>query len=475
MNFIKRAILSVTKRKSKTVLLIVMFCVIANMVLAGLAIQSATAKVAVLARQKLGGSVSIELDQEKIRAKNSSDIPRLNMKDMDKLKSLEHVKSYNYLTNSIAMAENFKPVKEENKNEVEPGQQGGMSMSMKQGEDGEEQKIPDLSIDGALFSNLYPAFTEGKSKLIEGRHLKSSDEGKNVTMINKKLADANNLKLGDKIKIKDREGKETLDLEIVGLFTDDGTEHTPIMDAFPFMNPSNTIYTPNSVASLMDFSSKDTFKVATYFLDDPIHMENFKKAIKNSGIALDDFKIDAQDSLYKKLMTPIENVGSFSKTIVIIVAIAGTVILSLLINLSLKGRRYEIGVLMSLGESRFRIIGQLLLELIIVATIAFSIATFTGNKVSQTMGNTLLQNEITANKDKDANSQSVSSRNPFEMSAHPSQNDDIDTIDNMDVSVSSKDLQKLYLMGFIIVILATSGSAVSILRFNPKTILSRND
>ena len=296
---------------------------------------------------------------------------------------------------------------------------------------------------------------------------------KNVTMINKKLADANNLKLGDKIKIKDTgKGEKPLDLEIVGLFTDDKTDQTPMMDAFSSMTPSNTIYTPNSVASLMDSSSKDTFtfKKAIYFLDDPINMENFKKAIKNSGIALDDFKIDAQDSLYKQMMTPIENVGSFSKTIVVVVAIAGTVILSLLINLSLKDRRYEIGVLMSLGESRFRIIGQLLLELIIVATIAFSIATFTGNKVSQTMGNTLLQNEITANTDKDANSQPD---NPF--NDHLSQNDDIDAIDKIDVSVSLKDLQKLYLMGFIIVILATSGSAISILRFNPKTILSRND
>ncbi|MGH4124073.1 MAG: ABC transporter permease [Clostridium sp.] len=475
MNFIKRAILSVTKRKSKTVLLILMFCVIGNMVLAGLAIQSATAKVGVLARQKLGGSVSIDVDKEKLNAKSKDDSsasPRLNMKDLDKLKSLEHVKAYNYLTNSMALAENFKPIKEknENENENEPNQESGM---VKMGDNGEPelQKTPDLLIDGALFSNLYPAFTEGKNKLVEGRHLTRSDEGKNVTMINKKLADANNLKLGDKIKIKDTgKGKETLDLEIVGLFTDDKTEHTPMMDVFPSLTPSNTIYTPNSVASLMDSSSKDTFNKAIYFLDDPINMENFKKAIKNSGIALDDFKIDAQDSLYKQMMTPIENVGSFSKTIVIVVAIAGTVILSLLINLSLKDRRYEIGVLMSLGESRFRIIGQLLLELIIVATIAFSIATFTGNKVSQNVGNTLLQNEIKANEKGKSESESAM------IGMYASGPDiDADAIDKIDVSVSSKDLQKLYLMGFIVVILATSGSAVSILRFNPKTILSRND
>ncbi|MBZ9609179.1 ABC transporter permease [Clostridium estertheticum] len=465
MNFIKRSILSVTKRKSKTVLLILMFCVIANMVLAGLAVQSATSKVGDLARQKLGGSVSIAPDYQKLnRGKAADDLPKLNMEDIDKLKSLEHVKSYNYLRSTNAMADNFKPVKtkKDDSNDSE------MNQALPEG-----TSIPDLSVEGTLYSNLHPDFTERKSKLVEGRNLTSSDEGKNVTMINKKLADANNLKLGDKIKIKAEHGEETLDLEIVGLYTAEETKSDPMMDGvmakYTFWNPSNKIYTPVSVASLGDSSSKGTIQKATYFLDDPINIENFKTDIKNSGIALDDFKIDAQDELYKKLMAPIESVGSFSKTIVIIVAIAGTVILSLLINLSLKDRRYEIGVLMSLGESRFRIIGQLLLELIIVATIAFSIATFTGNKVSQKVGNTLLQNEIKANEKEKTESQSGV------MTVGNSPVFDAEAIDKMDVSVSSKDLQKLYLMGFIIVILATSGSAVSVLRFNPKTILSRND
>ncbi|MBU3090754.1 ABC transporter permease [Clostridium sp. CF011] len=467
MNFIKRAILSVTKRINKTVLLILMFCVIANMVLAGLAVQSATSKVGDLTRQKLGGSVDITPNYEKATSqKSADDLRKLHIKDIDKLKSLEHVKSYNYLQATNVMAENFKPVKAK-KDDTKDALPEGTS-------------IPDLSLEGTLYSDLHPDFTERKSKLVEGRNLTSSDEGKNVTMLNKKLADANNLKLGDKIKIKAQHGEETLDLEIVGLYTADETKSDPrmadFMDKYSSMNPSNKIYTPISVASsLGDSSSKGTIQKATYFLDDPINIENFKTDVKNSGIALDDLKIDAQDSLYKKMMAPIESVGSFSKTIVIIVAIAGTVILSLLITLSLKDRRYEIGVLMSLGESRFRIIGQLLLELIIVATIAFSIATFTGNKVSQKVGNTLLQNEIKANEKEKTESKSQSGSVTMGMSGGLKTDADTDAIDKIDVSVSSKDLQKLYLMGFIIVILATSGSAVSILRFNPKTILSRND
>ncbi|MDZ7543050.1 FtsX-like permease family protein, partial [Clostridium perfringens] len=146
--------------------------------------------------------------------------------------------------------------------------------------------------------------------------------------------------------------------------------------------------------STTGFSKPDAIHNAIYYMDDPMNIESFKNDVKASGINLEDYKLDAKDSLYKQMMGPIENVGSFSKTMVIIVAIAGAVILSLIIILSLKDRRYEIGVLMSMGESRLKIISQLLVEIMIVACIAFSISTFTGNAVAQKIGTNLLQNEV---------------------------------------------------------------------------------
>jgi len=172
-------------------------------------------------------------------------------------------------------------------------------------------------------------------------------------------------------------------------------------------------------------------------------------------------------------MEPIENVGSFSKTIVIIVAIAGAAILSLIIILSLKDRRYEIGVLMSMGESRFKIVSQLLAETLIVACIAFSISTFTGNAVAQKIGTNLLQNEINATENQ-KNSQ-PSTSGVMMIGPGGTMDEKVDAIDKIDVGVNSKDLQKLYLIGFLIVILATAIPTISIIRFNPKTILSKNE
>ena len=478
MNFIKRAILSVTKRKKKTIILIIILCVIANMVLAGLAIQSATAKSGELARKKLGGAVTLGIDFEKAIAAAGNkggkiDMPSLNIKDIDKLKDLKHVKAYNYSTQGNGTAEKFKPVETEQKDKKD----GMTSSMMPSSSSGEPQAMPDVSLEGNLYTSLSQDFTEGKSKLISGRNLTNKDQGKNVAVIERKLADKNKLKIGDKIKIKNLNGKNTIELEVVGIYTAEKIQSNPMNDSMPsFLSPYNKIYVPNSTTAQLNPSSSagtDSIQSAVYYMDDPMNIESFKKDVKDSGINLDGLKLDSKDSLYKQMMKPIENIGSFSKTIVIIVAIAGATILSLIIILSLKDRRYEIGVLMSMGESRFKIIGQLLVETIIVACIAFSISTFTGNMVAQKIGTNLLQNEIKASeKQKESQPQG-----PETMIIGPggTMNEKVDAIDKMDVGINLKDLEKLYLIGFLIVNLATAVPTISILRFNPKTILSKNE
>ena len=50
------------------------------------------------------------------------------------------------------------------------------------------------------------------------------------------------------------------------------------------------------------------------------------------------------------MIYPIENISSTSQMIIYIVSIAGAIILGLIIMLSIKGRRKEMGILLSIGE-----------------------------------------------------------------------------------------------------------------------------
>ena len=204
---------------------------------------------------------------------------------------------------------------------------------------------------------------------------------------------------------------------------------------------------------------------------------------KIKKIDLETYTLDANDQLYKQMVGPIENVGSFSKTLVLTVSIAGAMILVLIIALSLKDRKYEIGVLLSLGESKIKVISQLVVEVLLIAVIAFGVSSFTGNLAANKIGDTLLQKEIQVTE----NSESETSANfgvhrymdggpggmmegrPFNKLSK------IDMIKDIDVSVTLKDLQKLAIIGLLIVMASASIPTISILRFSPKTILSKRE
>jgi len=73
MNFIKRAFLSVKTRVGKSLLLLFTLTVICVFVLSGLSIQTAAGKSAELARQTIGGNVTLQVDREKMMEQQAAE------------------------------------------------------------------------------------------------------------------------------------------------------------------------------------------------------------------------------------------------------------------------------------------------------------------------------------------------------------------------------------------------------------------
>ncbi len=87
-------------------------------------------------------------------------------------------------------------------------------------------------------------------------------------------------------------------------------------------------------------SVMNSLENAIYSLKDPKGIDAFKEEAKKLGLPAF-YELDAKDNVYKQMIGPIENIASFSKTIVIMVSIAGATILRLIIMLSIKERRKE--------------------------------------------------------------------------------------------------------------------------------------
>ena len=179
-------------------------------------------------------------------------------------------------------------------------------------------------------------------------------------------------------------------------------------------------------------------------------------------------------------LQPLNNVKSFAKNIVLLVGIAGAVILTLIVMLSIKDRRYEMGVLLSLGESRVKLIGQFFVEILICLVFALGIASVSGNQVGNALGNQLIsqqttraQNQQTNNQlggatDKVQNGQTPPARpnsnrqNPFVASKE---------VKNLKITVQPQQFARLTAIAIGIVLVAICFASIGIFRLNPKSIL----
>ncbi|MCY8401874.1 ABC transporter permease [Bacillus haynesii] len=479
MNFFKRAFWSMKAKIGKTLLQLFVFTMICLLVLTGITIQSAAVKSSELAREQLGGSVTLKVDREKMmkEQQESGDRKRfestpVSVKSAEKLASLDHVKSYNFISSTSALADNFDPIESgdedsSDSNSDEPAGPGGNEQG------GRQMMQADVSIEGVTSTAHVSEFSEGTSKITEGRALTKDDVNKKVAVIEETLAEENKLKVGDTIKVKTSSDEATtINLKIVGIYKTTSSGDNQAQN-FAFLNPYNKIYTPYTAASALKGDDyKNAIDEAVYNMDDASNIDAFIASAKKTGIDLDTFTLDANDQLYQQMVGPIENVASFSKNVVYLVTIAGAVILSLIVMMSIRERKYEMGVLMAIGEKRWKLIGQFLTEILMIAVLAIGISALTGSLIAGQIGNQLLSQQI---EQTSASQSAGGMMGPGGGGFFGQSTAQVSAIDQFDIQLSFEDLMALSGIGLLITMFATLLPSISVLRLHPKTILTKQE
>lgn len=479
MNFIKRAFFSVKSRLGKSLLMLFIFTVISVLVLSGLTIQTAADKSSILARQQLGGSVTLQFDIEKAidnQATTNNEGRRFRfqstpvpIEDAEELLSSPYVKSYNFLSSTTAIANDFEPI--QNETEDEQSETENMSQGRNL-----PQFSADITLQGVSFTEITSSFSDGTSTLVEGRHITEDDINQNVAIIEQTLANENELRIGDSITVQSTlNEEEVLTLEIIGIYKTTANVEGQLAN-FEFSLPNNQIYVPYSIAALLKGEENvEGIDQAIYFIDDPINLEKFiNEAKENSSIDFDTFKLDANEQLYEQMMGPIENVASFSSKTVYLVTIAGSIILALIVMMTIRERKYEMGVLLAIGEKTWKLVGQFLVEILFIAIFSIVISSISGNYIANQISDQLLNQQI-AQAEQDPNVPPGFRRGRMGFIPSQSNLDNVEPIDDLNVNVTSKNIFTLTGVGLLIAILSTLLPSISIIRLHPKTILSKQD
>ncbi len=519
MNFFQRALKYVSRRRVKSILLVITFFLIGNLVILGLGISQAADNAKVLTRKSMRAAVSYEVDYDAfynyVESIEDADeqneaynhFPQLDKDTAIKLSQDERVKAFNFFTNWQAYSSGF--------DNVPIGNEADRGESYMTDENGNEIEYKDPNI--MLYATLYPnmiEMAEGTWTIDSGRFIDQDDIDNNAdsVCITKELADQNNLRVGDSITldIADSYTQHQLqeagfdasstmhEFEIVGIYTtvndvDPTAENYKWMS--PYESPKNIVLIPYStyVDWMNDYSqvnynyykqtspesvgdltpeqfmgNYDTPSKVVYLLNDPLEVDQFVE--DHTGDLAQYTKLNANNETFKKMARPLDTLSFFANIIVTIVIVNAVVIISLVTALTLKTREYEIGVLLSIGVSKAKVVAQLFVELLITAVIGFGIASVSGSLLAGKVGDEVLAYQTT----NDAQYGDNTNDNNYYWSDSPEYFTTVtqeDMLSQYHVSVSPALIGEIFVIGAGVVLISIVIPSFMIMRLNPKQIL----
>jgi putative ABC transport system permease protein len=201
-------------------------------------------------------------------------------------------------------------------------------------------------------------FRSGAHQLLEGRFLSKEDEGMPYAVISSMVAGQSSLGVGDVFTVSsylypDREAQ----LEVVGIHSGEFQGFTP-----EFMNPWNYIYTPVSAAA---YVSGGGIMEAEFYLDDPYGAQAFieeaEAIAEEDGASLGFFE---NPGSFLAASAPLAGFRKVCGAITLSAALMSLFLLCAMVAYFTSERAPEIGVLLSLGEARRRIVLQLAIEVL---------------------------------------------------------------------------------------------------------------
>ncbi|WP_249869546.1 ABC transporter permease [Oceanobacillus saliphilus] len=486
MNFIKRGFLSITRKKGKSLILLAVIFILGNLISGAISIQQATGNVETNIKERLGAATTVELDYEALDALSEADWEGFEIQDIgvDLIKQigeLSYVKYYDYSMSTYL---------------------GSEAIDSYQGDMEEDYIHHGPSMDYMLKGiNYAPVldFEEQKGKLVDGRVFTQEevDNGTSVAIISKKLAEKNNLHVGDTFTLAnavytyDNEtGEEELVtsrdvvLEVIGLFESqsirEDAEVDPSRGMFDFMDIEyqNTVYVPNEIviseteyhwqeymkadeelAEMME-GEEQSFEYYTplFVLNSPEDSDAFEEEV--IPLLPELYTVVSATDQYDSIAGPVESMANLSKYVLIAAVIATVLIIGLVVLLFLRDRKRELGIYLSLGESRSRVVGQILIEVMVVALIGITLSLFSGNFLAGQISNTMME------ADHNTSYEEVMYYSQIQTDVTTA-----DVLDSYEVKLNSSYILVFYGIGLLTILLSTAIPLIYIVRLNPKKIL----
>ena len=352
MPFYQRGVLYLTRKRAKSILLLMIFLFVNSMILGTNMILHAAQSTEAALKEKMKAKVVCEMTEAG---------QPVTEEDARKIGNLDAVASINRMGQQAAYLPELLPVTGNTSTEAD------------------NQKVSLLSFDDMETDS---PFADQSFRLTEGRLI--GPESQYCAVVNQGFAQANGLKVGDTFSLENEEGKKTT-VEIIGEYLA-GNETRQEKETLALYRQENQIYIDNTVY-LELFGEKGFYKLSAY-VSQPELLDSLAGEIQE--IVGEKAEVTTSDTLYQQMKAPLTQITRVVSLMRLLAFGTGTAVVSLLLCMWMRSRQKEMAVFLSMGEGKAVIFWQALLESAAVFLIALLGACALGTAASGWMQKLLL-------------------------------------------------------------------------------------
>ena len=238
-----------------------------------------------------------------------------------------------------------------------------------------------------------PLFRSEVFKLIEGKNIAREEIGK--VLVHEALAKKNQWKVGDKVSLKVLGEEKGLELFIQGIFTGKKQEKYTGMSSDFSENMMFADYTTMTQI----FGKKKLVTILKILVSDSEKLAALKAEMNKKSVQSEDYEISEEENQFSGMVESLDVVKQMISVMIMAVIGAGIIVLSLVLILWVRERMYEIGILLAIGCSKMKIMGQFILELVLTSLPAMILAAMLGRVFVGWILGAVLQKESLDNLD----------------------------------------------------------------------------
>lgn len=346
----------------------------------------------------------------------------------------------------------------------------------------------DFTITGYSGENAMASFVSGSSQVTSGQVF-SFDTADMTCLISEELATLNGLSVGSTIQVTNPNATtEVYTLTVAGIYNTTTATDSGDMRFSTASDPANQIYTSYSTLKAIGGQSISVATVGTntngnqsttalrtqengiYAFADMTAYENFQTDVTAMGLPTAYTVTSTDVTNYENSLLPLQNLNNFATIFLVLVLLIGGSILVVLNILSMRERKYEIGVLTAIGMKKKNVATQFIAEGFIVTILAILLGTGIGAVASVPVTNALLSQQVTSLQTQQSTQQSNFGRGS--RGSGQTGQASVTYVQSISSATDITVVMELIGIGILLTILSSCGAMVFILRYDPLNILS---